>query len=184
MRPPISSTSPPKATAPKGIFPWYAPGYDSFLGEFPLSHDAIKLPAERHPTEPADRARGRAGLRVNWAGDTVVSLQPFALGAFNDCSIRRPERAEDQPQEELGPGVERRCAQFFDISDLTPDGPTADAAAGVPPAHRRRPGARVRRRQPAARLLVLRRGAAGLDRRAAGQPEGLARTRRWRTSAR
>ena len=32
------------ATAPKGIFPWYAPGYDGFLGEFPLSHDAILLP--------------------------------------------------------------------------------------------------------------------------------------------
>jgi hypothetical protein len=28
--------------------------------------------------------------RVVWHGDTVSSLQPFALGAFNDCSIRRP----------------------------------------------------------------------------------------------
>ena len=31
-------------SAPKGIFPWYAPGYDGFLGEFPLSHDSILLP--------------------------------------------------------------------------------------------------------------------------------------------
>ena len=31
--------------APKGIFPWYVPGYDSFLGEFPLSHDTLLVPA-------------------------------------------------------------------------------------------------------------------------------------------
>ena len=35
-----------EGTAPKGIFPWYAPGAQSFLGEFPLSNDAIQLPAE------------------------------------------------------------------------------------------------------------------------------------------
>ena len=35
-----------KEGAPKGIFPWYAPGYDSFLGEFPLSHDALMVPTE------------------------------------------------------------------------------------------------------------------------------------------
>ena len=32
-----------QAGAPKGIFPWYAPGNDGFLGEFPLSHDALSL---------------------------------------------------------------------------------------------------------------------------------------------
>ena len=32
--------------APKGIFPWYAPGTDTFLGEFPLSTDAVLLPGE------------------------------------------------------------------------------------------------------------------------------------------
>src|SRR5690349_9718226 len=35
-----------EAGAPKGLFPFYAPGYDSFLGEFPLSHDAMALPAD------------------------------------------------------------------------------------------------------------------------------------------
>ena len=29
-----------RSSAPKGIFPWYAPGFDGFLGEFPLSHDS------------------------------------------------------------------------------------------------------------------------------------------------
>ena len=33
-----------EGSAPKGIFPWYAPGTDSFLSEFPLSADAVVLP--------------------------------------------------------------------------------------------------------------------------------------------
>ena len=31
---------------PQGNLPRYAPGHDSFLGEFPLSHDALVVPAE------------------------------------------------------------------------------------------------------------------------------------------
>ena len=33
-----------KEGAPKGIFPWYVPGNDTFLGEFPLSNDALIVP--------------------------------------------------------------------------------------------------------------------------------------------
>src|SRR5882757_1762739 len=40
----VASEGAPGQEAPKGIFPWYAPGSDGFLGEFPLSHDAILLP--------------------------------------------------------------------------------------------------------------------------------------------
>ena len=79
-----------EGTAPKGIFPWYAPGYDSFLGEFPLSHDAIKLPESDTPLNLQIEPEVGLACEVRWQGDTVSSLQPFALGAFNDCSIRRP----------------------------------------------------------------------------------------------
>lgn len=34
-------------------------------------------------------------------------------------------RQEDQPQEELGPASKGVSESFFEISDLTPDGPTA-----------------------------------------------------------
>ena len=55
-----SSTSPREGAAPKGIFPWYAPGYDGFLGEFPLSHDSILLP-ESDDARSTCRSNPRSG---------------------------------------------------------------------------------------------------------------------------
>jgi hypothetical protein len=115
--------------APKGIFPWYAPRSDTFLGEFPLSNDAIVLPGDSPEfSGPLNlQIEPEVGLacRVVWDGDTVVTLQPFALGAFNDCSIRRPGAKKISHKKNWGPASKGVSSQFFDISDLTPDGPTA-----------------------------------------------------------
>lgn len=111
--------------APKGIFPWYAPGTDSFLSEFPLSHDAIKLPQSDTPLNLQIEPEVGLACEVKWQGDTVVSLQPFGLGAFNDCSIRRPNAPKISYKKNWGPASKGVAAQFFDVSDLTPDGPTA-----------------------------------------------------------
>lgn len=113
-------------TAPKGIFPWYAPGSESFLGQFPLSSEQVVLPD--HSDGPLNlQIEPEVGLacRVQWRGDTVASLEPFALGAFNDCSIRRPGAPKISHKKNWGPASKGVAPQFFDISDLTPDGPTA-----------------------------------------------------------
>ena len=113
-------------TAPKGIFPWYAPGSESFLAQFPLSSDAVVLPD--HSDGPLNlQIEPEVGLacRVHWNGDTVASLEPFALGAFNDCSIRRPGAPKISHKKNWGPASKGVAPQFFEISDLTPDGPTA-----------------------------------------------------------
>ncbi|MBJ7340813.1 DUF5718 family protein [Mycolicibacterium sp.] len=114
-----------EGAAPKGIFPWYAPGSDGFLGEFPLSHDRILLPDSDTPLNLQIEPEVGLACRVTWQGDTVVSLQPFALGAFDDCSIRRPGAAKISHKKNWGPASKGVAAQFFDISDLTPDGPTS-----------------------------------------------------------
>lgn len=62
---------------------------------------------------------------VVWNGDTVARLEPFALGAFNDCSIRRPGAPKISYKKNWGPASKGVAPQFFEISDLTPDGPTA-----------------------------------------------------------
>jgi hypothetical protein len=117
--------------APKGIFPWYAPGRDDFLGEFPLSSDAVVLPEITEGSGFAGplnlQIEPEVGIacRVVWNGDTVVRLEPFALGAFNDCSIRRPGAPKISYKKNWGPSSKGVAPQFFDISDLTPDGPTA-----------------------------------------------------------
>jgi len=117
-----------KGDAPKGIFPWYAPGHDSFLGEFPLSHDALIAPKMTQDDGPLNlQIEPEVGLacRLVWDGDTVVTLQPFALGAFNDCSIRRPNAPKISHKKNWGPASKGVAREFFDIGDLTLNGPTA-----------------------------------------------------------
>jgi len=114
-----------EGVAPKGIFPWYAPGSDSFLGEFPLSSDAIILPESDEPLNLQIEPEVGLACKVVWSGDTVASLEPFALGAFNDCSIRRPGAPKISHKKNWGPASKGVAPRFFDISDLTPDGPTA-----------------------------------------------------------
>jgi len=76
--------------APKGIFPFYAPGHDGFLAEFPLSHDEIAPPAGGEAPLQVEPEVALA-CEVAYARDgTVTGLRPVAFGAFNDCSIRRP----------------------------------------------------------------------------------------------
>jgi Family of unknown function (DUF5718) len=119
-----------EGVAPKGIFPWYAPGSDTFLGEFPLSSDAIILPASDEPLNLQIEPEVGLACRVVWSGDTVATLQPFALGAFNDCSIRRPGAPKISHKKNWGPASKGVAPQFFDIGDLTPDGPTATLRLG------------------------------------------------------
>ncbi|MCK5754826.1 MAG: hypothetical protein KAH46_19195 [Mycobacterium sp.] len=115
-----------EGSAPKGIFPWYAPGTDSFLSEFPLSTDAVVLPNQTDgPLNLQIEPEVGLACQVVWDGDTVVTLRPFALGAFNDCSIRRPGAPKISHKKNWGPASKGVAPTFFEISDLTPDGPTA-----------------------------------------------------------
>ena len=95
-----------KSNAPKGIFPWYVPGHAGQLGEFPLSHDALIVPASSEDGGPLNlQIEPEVGLacEVVWSGDTVAALRPFALGAFNDCSIRRPNARKISEKKNWGP---------------------------------------------------------------------------------
>lgn len=114
--------------APKGIFPWYAPGVDGFLGGFPLSHDALVVPPAGADGGPLNlQIEPEVGLACEavWSGDTVASLRPFALGAFNDCSIRRPGARKISEKKNWGVASKGVAREFFEAHDLTPDGPTA-----------------------------------------------------------
>lgn len=114
-----------ESNAPKGIFPWYAPGSDGMLGQFPLSHDSLALPESDEPLNLQIEPEVALACHATWRGDTVVSLEPFALGAFNDCSIRRPGALKISHKKNWGPASKGVAARFFEIGDLTPDGPTS-----------------------------------------------------------
>ncbi len=94
--------------APKGIFPWYAPGYDGFLGEFPLSHDAIALPESDSPLNLQIEPEVGPGVPGDLAGRHRGDAAALRAGRVQRLLDQAAQRAEDQPQEELGSGVEGR----------------------------------------------------------------------------
>lgn len=90
--------------APKGLFPFYAPGHDSFLSVFPLSHDVITPPVDSKAAASL-QAEPEVGIacEVRYAADgTVEALVPFAFGACNDCSIRVPGAAKISEKKNWG----------------------------------------------------------------------------------
>lgn len=112
--------------APKGIFPWYVPGMDTFLGGFPLSHDRLLRPA--WDGGPANlQIEPEVGLlcRLAYAPDGgVEAIAPVAVGAFNDCSIRRPGAPKISVKKNWGPASKGVARRMFPVTDLDPQGPT------------------------------------------------------------
>jgi hypothetical protein len=112
--------------APKGIFPWYAPGDESFLGGFPLSHDRIAEPAGSAGADLQLEPEAGVICRVSYGADGVVErLDPTALGAFNDCSIRREGAAKISEKKNWGADSKGVAPRGFEVTELDRDGATA-----------------------------------------------------------
>ncbi len=112
--------------APKGIFPWYVPGAEDFLGGFPLAHDRIELPASDEPLNLQIEPEVGLLADLTYATDgTVTGLAPVAIAAFNDCSIRRPGAPKISHKKNWGPASKGVARAAFEVSDLSPAGPTA-----------------------------------------------------------
>lgn len=82
-----------EAVAPKAIFPFYVPSQtltetEAFLATYPLSSDTIVFPndADNLQIEPEVALI----CNITYQDNQVVSLTPTHFGAYNDCSIRRP----------------------------------------------------------------------------------------------
>lgn len=119
------------AEAPKGIFPWFAPGADdgrvpAFLRAFPLSNDAIAKPGSSEPVNLQIEPEVGLLARIRYAADGAVdALEPQAIAAFNDCSIRRPGASKISEKKNWGTDSKGVAARGFAVEDLSPDGPTA-----------------------------------------------------------
>ena len=123
----FADVEPAEPEAPKGIFPFYVPGSATFLGEFPLDHDAIAMPASDAPLDLQIEPEVGVLCRVHYdAGGGVERLEPQALGAFNDCSIRRPGARRISEKKNWGPRSKGVAPRVFDVSDLRDDGPARD----------------------------------------------------------
>lgn len=78
-----------EAEQPKAIFPFYIPNASAgFLSEFPISHDTIIIPEQGGNIQIEPEVA--LVCKIHYDGKQVESLEPLTFGAYNDCSIRRP----------------------------------------------------------------------------------------------
>jgi hypothetical protein len=121
----VSVTAP--ENAPKGIFPFYVPGKDSYLGTFPISSDTVQLPQSDTPLNLQIEPEAGLLCHVRYGADgSIERLTPYAIGAFNDCSIRRPDAQKLSEKKNWGPASKGLAARLLTVEDLGPAGGTAD----------------------------------------------------------
>ncbi len=109
------------ATAPKGIFPWYMPHFSGFLGEYPVSPDRLLLPDASGNHHLQIEPEVGVVFATRYDGDRVCALTPVALGAFNDCSIRRANAAKISHKKNWGP-CSKGLGPLMPVGDLEPGG--------------------------------------------------------------
>lgn len=121
----VSVTAP--ENAPKGIFPFYVPGKDAYLGTFPISSDTVLLPESETPLNLQIEPEAGLLCHVQYGEDgRVERLAPYAVGAFNDCSIRRPDAKKLSEKKNWGPASKGLAGRLLTVEDLGPAGGTAD----------------------------------------------------------
>lgn len=111
--------------APKGIFPWYVPRESGFLRAFPLSNERIVLPASKTPLNLQIEPEVAVVAIVSYRRDgTVGTLTPRAIGAFNDCSIRREGATKISQKKNWGGSSKGLARTLLPVHEIEPDGVT------------------------------------------------------------
>jgi hypothetical protein len=110
--------------APKGIFPFYLPTFDTFLATFPLSSDTIKVPDSNSNLQVEPEVA--LICEVNYSGEKIDSVTPKYFTAYNDCSIRRPNAKKISEKKNWGENSKGISTDFIKI-DKFEDGGIMDS---------------------------------------------------------
>jgi len=76
------------ADAPKGIFPFYLPGTDSFLGLYSIGTDILILPSYEANAQVEPEIAVLFDIIYN-DNNEVINLEAKQFTTFNDCTIRK-----------------------------------------------------------------------------------------------
>ncbi|MGB1802620.1 MAG: DUF5718 family protein [Miltoncostaeaceae bacterium] len=121
----FANVVPTAAEAPKGIFPWYVPGRDDFLGVFPVTHDLLRLPDEPGVSLQIEPEVGVLARLSYDASGWVTAVAPEVVVAWNDCSIRREGARKISHKKNWGPASKGAAARGFAVHDIDADGALA-----------------------------------------------------------
>lgn len=105
-------------TAPKALFPFFVPGHPGQLGVFPLSDKAIFLPEAAVSGDEKVQIEPEVALwcELEYADKQVVAIHPRAFGAYNDCSIRRPNAKKISEKKNWGEESKGLAANLLPLS--------------------------------------------------------------------
>ena len=106
---------------PQALFPIYVPAQnDSFLTNFPLSHHAIQLPLEVENLQIEPEVALLCD--ITYEQGEVVAVTPREFGAFNDCSIRRPDANKISEKKNWGTASKGVSERMFPLTGLEQGG--------------------------------------------------------------
>ena len=91
-----------EADAPKGIFPFYLPGSDSFLGLYPIGTDTLMLPSYEANAQVEPEIAILFDIIYNDEME-VSELCAKAFTTFNDCTIRKEGAKKISEKKSWGP---------------------------------------------------------------------------------
>lgn len=105
---------------PKGMFPFYLPGFDNRLGVYPLSTDTIILPEGDLNLQ----AEPEVALicEISYEEGSVAAIKPTHFAAYNDCSIRKEGAKKISEKKNWGEASKGLSEQLIPIDTFSEGG--------------------------------------------------------------
>jgi len=108
--------------APKGMFPFYLPGSESFLGTYPLSSEVIVYPKDIQEGNLQMEPEVALICEVVYENGKVVDLIPNFFTAYNDCSIRKPNAKKISEKKNWGENTKGISSQILPLDRFSKGG--------------------------------------------------------------
>ena len=107
--------------APKGLFPFYIKGHDSFLSTYPISDKTIST---HNREEDKIQAEPEVGLICDFIYENkkVIDIIPRYVSAFNDCSLRVQDGKKLSTKKNWGSNTKGISKEFIKIDNFTENG--------------------------------------------------------------
>jgi hypothetical protein len=107
--------------APKGIFPFYLPSSETFLGTYPLSSQNIKHPRTKEGNLQMEPEVALI-CEIIYENEKVVDIVPNFFTAYNDCSIRKEGAKKISQKKNWGEETKGISSQIIPIDRFEPKG--------------------------------------------------------------
>lgn len=107
--------------APKGIFPFYIPGDNGFLGLYPIGTDRLELPAYEANAQVEPEIAVLFDIHYN-ANHTVIVLDAKKFTTFNDCTIRKEGAKKISEKKSWGPNSKGIGNKWIEIDKFEEGG--------------------------------------------------------------